>query len=186
MSDVLTNELCNSEQGGSESANGEILIACMGNIFLGDDGFGVEVARALAGTHLPDGSKVVDYGIRGLDLAYALIKPWRAVILADAVSRGGVPGDLYILRPAEEIQGEPGLDPHSMDPQRVLGTARSLGTVSAPVYILGCEPQDCGEELEGRMGLSPVVQAVIPSAVSMVQRLIQKLMAEEVPAGIAT
>ena len=155
----------------------QILIACIGNIFLGDDGFGVEAARALAGARLGDDVKLVDYGIRGLDLAYALLQPWTAVILVDVIARGGPPGTLYLLQPAEThaSSAEPGLDPHVMDPARVLAMARSLGNVSAAVYIVGCEPLDFGDELEGRMGLSPQLEAAVPEAVKMVQDVIQRL-----------
>jgi hydrogenase maturation protease len=163
------------------------LIACIGNIFLGDDGFGVEAARALVASGLPSEVKMVDYGIRGLDLAYALIEPWRAVILVDAIARGGAPGTLYLLHPeaAEASKTESGIDPHSMDPMRVLATARSLGEVNADVYIVGCEPRDFGDELEGRMGLSPQVEAAIPEAVRWVRELVAKWTEAAVPAGVA-
>ncbi len=155
----------------------QILIACIGNIFLGDDGFGVETARALAGVPLGADVKLVDYGIRGLDLVYTLLQPWKAVILVDVIARGGSPGTVYLLQPAEAPASstEPGLDPHVMDPARVLAMARSLGNVSAAVYIVGCEPLDFGDELEGRMGLSPQLEAAVPEAVKMVQDVIQKL-----------
>ena len=76
-----------------------ILIAGIGNIFLGDDAFGVEVARRLVRRRLPDGVRVVDFGIRGLDLTYALLDGYEAVILVDAAPRGGPPGTLYVLEP---------------------------------------------------------------------------------------
>jgi hydrogenase maturation protease len=153
-----------------------VLVACIGNIFLGDDGFGFEVARALAGCALPHGVEVRDYGIRGLDLAYALLNPWKAVILVDALARSGAPGTLYLLQPEEaQPEAEVGLDPHGMDPVRVLATARSLGEVRAEIFIVGCEPQDFGDEMEGRMGLSPAVTAAIPEAVKMVQQVIERL-----------
>jgi len=154
-----------------------ILIACIGNIFLGDDGFGFEVAQAFAGASLPPRVQLVDYGIRGLDLAYALLRPWRAVIIVDAIARGDAPGTLYLLRPADPLtnQAPSGLDPHAMDPMRVLATARSIGAAGADIYILGCEPQDFGETLEGRIGLSPPVAAAVPEAVIMVLELAEKL-----------
>ena len=148
-----------------------ILVACVGNVFLGDDGFGVQAARALAAADLPDGVNVVDYGIRGLDLAYAMLDPWQAVVLVDTVSRGEPPGTLYLLQPGELKFEQSGLDPHSMDPVRVLNMARSLGEVSAEVYIVGCEPKDFGDEVEGRMGLSAEVESAIPEAVRMVREL---------------
>ena len=159
-----------------------ILIAGVGNIFLGDDSFGVEVARALATRVLPQGVKVVDYGIRGFDLAYALLDPWDAVILVDALSRGERPGTLYTLEPDLRSMEAPQspemmLNPHGMDPVRVLQLALSIGTVSAHVYVVGCEPADFGDELEGRMGLSEPVQAAIEDAVKMVEDRIGLILA---------
>lgn len=160
-----------------------VLIACIGNIFLGDDAFGFEVAQALAGCPLPDGVQLVDYGIRGLDLAYALLKPWHAVVFVDAIARGGTPGTLYLLQPLDVrgAEGHTELDPHGMDPVRVLALAHSLGEVSAAIYIIGCEPQDLGDEQEGRMGLSPPVAAAIPEAVKMVFELAERLTTTAAP-----
>ena len=170
-------------EGSGQESGQEILIACIGNIFLGDDGFGVEAARALAAAGLPPQVQVIDFGIRGLDLAYALLDPWRAVVLVDAVPRGGTPGTLYLLQPeGSGAEDQPGIDPHSMDPVRVLATARSLGDVTAEVYIVGCEPLDFGDELEGRMELSPQVAAAVPEAVAMVQDLVARL--QEQPTAV--
>lgn len=166
----------------------QILIGCIGNIFLGDDGFGVEAARALAAAGLPAEVELVDYGIRGLDLAYALLHPWRAVILVDAVARGGAAGSLYLME-ARDKRADEGLlsdsvNPHAMSPALVLELARSLGTVTAPIYIVGCEPQDFGAELEGRMGLSPAVAAAVPEATKMVRGLIDQLTGAGKLAGV--
>lgn len=153
-----------------------VLIACIGNIFLGDDGFGFEVAQALAGCPIPLEAEVRDYGIRGLDLAYVLLEDWKAVILVDAIKRDGASGSLYLLEPCETAVPEgASLDPHSMDPASVLATARSLGGCRAPVYIVGCEPQDLGDEFEGRPGLSPAVAAAVPEAIAMIRQLVEKL-----------
>lgn len=159
--------------------DGQILVGCIGNIFLGDDGFGVEAARALAAGGLPPEATLVDYGIRGLDLAYALLQPWRAVILVDAIGQGGAPGSLYLLEANVEAKIDPvrtgEFNPHAMSPAQVLALARSLGAVTGPVYIVGCEPQDFGAELEGRMGLSPPVTAAVPRSAKMVLELIELL-----------
>jgi hydrogenase maturation protease len=148
----------------------KVLIACVGNIFLGDDGFGVEVARSLSKRQLPEGASVKDYGIRGFDLAYALLDPWDLVIIVDALSRGEAAGTLYVIEP--ELNGpesaEAALNPHGMDPVRVLSLAASMGTISAQVLILGCEPNDFGDELEGRMGLSSPIQGVVEAACDMI------------------
>jgi hydrogenase maturation protease len=153
-----------------------ILVACVGNIFLGDDGFGTEAARALAVAGLGRDVRIVDYGIRGLDLAYAMLEDWHAVVLVDAIRRGGPPGTLYLLRPGEQSDASgPALDPHSMDPASVLSMARSQGEVTAEVFIVGCEPLDFGDDLEGRIGLSEPMMAAVPETVVMVRELVERL-----------
>lgn len=158
-----------------------ILIAGVGNIFLGDDAFGVEVARLLATRDLPEGVSVVDFGIRGFDLAYALLDPWEAVILVDALPRGGTPGTLYSIEPdlsrMKDLEpGEMTMNFHGMDPVSVLQLAFSMGEVKARVYVVGCEPEDFGDELEGRMGLSKTVQSSLEQAVKMVEDLAEQLL----------
>jgi hydrogenase maturation protease len=147
------------------SSRSQTLVAGIGNIFLGDDGFGCEVVRTLATLDLPNDVKVVDYGIRGLDLAYALLEPYETVILVDSIMRGESPGTIYLLQPAEAAMQEyTALDPHSMDPVHVMAMARSLGKITAEVFIVGCEPLDFGDELEGRMALSEPVTRALPEA----------------------
>jgi hydrogenase maturation protease len=154
-----------------------ILIAGVGNIFLGDDGFGVEVALALSKQQLPENVSVRDFGIRGFDLAYALLDPWEAVIIVDALPRGRTAGTLYVLEPdlAAVRSADTELNPHGMDPVRVLNLAASQGTISAQVLVLGCEPQDFGDELEGRMGLSAPVQAAVEGAANMALELAARI-----------
>lgn len=146
----------------------KILVAGVGNIFLGDDGFGVEVARSLSSRELPVSLVVKDYGIRGFDLAYALLDPWDGVIIVDAVPRGQAPGTIYVIEPDPAGSGEADINPHGMDPVRVLNLAASIGAISARVLVVGCEPHDFGDELEGRMGLSSPVQAAIEAACNTV------------------
>lgn len=162
----------------------EILIAGIGNIFLGDDAFGVEVAQALRERDIPEGVTVKDFGIRGFDLAYALLDPWDTVILVDAMPRGGTPGTLYTIEPDLEAIGHPTvaaptIDPHSMDPVRVLSLAASMGTIRACVLVVGCEPHDFGDELEGRMGLSEPVSAVVQEACNMVLELVGRIIEQQ-------
>ncbi|AXC10337.1 Hydrogenase maturation protease [Acidisarcina polymorpha] len=157
-----------------------ILVAGVGNVFLGDDAFGVETVRALAKRKLPEGVTVVDFGIRGLDFAYALLDPWDAVILVDALQRGGPAGTLYLLEPdlidaKKSPQVGVEMNPHGMDPLRVLQLAFSMGEVTARIYIVGCEPYDFGDELEGRMGLSQIVESTIDGAAAMVDDLIVRI-----------
>jgi hydrogenase maturation protease len=160
-----------------------ILIAGVGNIFLGDDAFGVEVARSLFGRRLPAEVEVKDFGIRGFDLAYTLLEPWHTVILVDALPRSELPGTLFVLEPDLTGLGDPGpvgmdLNPHGMDPMRVLNLAASFGPVAARILVVGCQPKDFGDELEGRMGLSPQVQAVVNEASNMIEELVRRILAE--------
>jgi hydrogenase maturation protease len=148
-----------------------ILVAGVGNIFLGDDGFGVEVAQSLSKRQLPETVTVKDFGIRGFDLAYALLDPWDGVIIVDALPRGEAPGTLYVVEPDRSGAGEADINPHGMDPVRVLNLAASMGTISAKVLVVGCEPHDFGDELEGRMGLSSPVQAAVEEACNTVVEL---------------
>src|SRR4051794_2122170 len=136
-----------------------VLIAGIGNIFFGDDAFGVEVARRLAQRPQPEGVRVVDFGIRGLDLTYALLDGYETVVLVDAAPRGGQPGALYVLEPelgAAEGADAPGpmVELHNLDPQKVLRLARALGGQVARVVLVGCEPEPPppGDDLQ--MGLS--------------------------------
>ena len=160
----------------------KVLIACVGNIFLGDDGFGVEVARSLSKRQLPEGVSVKDYGIRGFDLAYALLDPWDLVIIVDALSRGEAAGTLYVIEPELNRPASPdtALNPHGMDPVRVLSLAASMGTISAQVLVAGCESHDFGDELEGRMGLSSRIQGVVEAACDMILDLVASRQAKAV------
>jgi len=160
-----------------------ILIAGIGNIFLGDDAFGVEIARSLSHRTLPGEVQVKDFGIRGFDLAFTLLDPWNTIILVDALPRNEAPGTLFVLEPDLIGLGDPGaigmdLNPHGMDPMRVLNLAASLGPITARILIVGCEPGDFGHELEGRMGLSPQVQAVVDEASNMIEELVGKILTE--------
>lgn len=152
-----------------------VLVACIGNIFQGDDAFGYEVAKALAGKISSPNVRVVDFGIRGLDLTYALLDAYDLVILVDAVSRGGEPGTLYTIEPdLKDIENSAyPLDAHSMNPVAVLRAAKAMGARLERVLLVGCEPGDVGGE-QGRMGLTPPVSAVIKQAAQMVESLIEK------------
>jgi hydrogenase maturation protease len=156
----------------------DILVAGIGNIFLGDDGFGVEVAQRLARRALPDGVRVADFGIRGYDLAYALIAGADHTILVDAAPRGEAPGTVYVIAPDLDALGGAGgpamLDAHDMNPLHVLRLARSLGATLHDVLVVGCEPATLGPE-EGQMGLSAPVEAAVDNAVTVVESLVARL-----------
>ena len=154
------------------------LIAGIGNIFLGDDAFGCEVVKELNRRVWPEDVRIVDFGIRGFDLAYALLEAYEVVILVDATPRGGAPGTLYTIEPdLNEIEsinsGAAVVETHGMNPLRVLGMVKSMGGEFRKLLLIGCEPETFGPE-EGQMGLSPVVQAAVPQAVSIVERLVGK------------
>jgi hydrogenase maturation protease len=158
-----------------------ILIAGLGNIFLGDDAFGVEVARSLATREFPEGVRVVDFGIRAFDLAYALLDPWDAVILIDAVPCGDAPGTLYTIEPdldsiAAAQTDDAALDGHSMDPVKVIRLAQTMGSITGRLLVVGCEPADCGGD-EGRMGLTESVQNSVAGAADMVGELVEQIAA---------
>jgi hydrogenase maturation protease len=160
-----------------------VLVAGVGNMFLRDDGFGPEVARRLvADARLPSGVEVVDYGIRGMHLAYDLLAGVDMLVLVDAVpsstdsagavrdgSRPSDPGSLRVLRiRSEDLDGGATLDPHGMDPAAVLGKLRALGGEVPVTYVVGCVPADVTEGV----GLTPPVAAALPGAVAAVVGLL--------------
>jgi hydrogenase maturation protease len=154
-----------------------VLVAGIGNIFFGDDAFGVEVVRELTGSELPEGVDVVDFGIRGYDLAYAMMDGYAATILVDATSRGNLPGTLYLIEPdPEELANlEIGVpDGHGLGPVEVLRLVKSLGGDVSRLYVVGCEPQLLGSE-EGQIGLSEPVQVAIRQAIEMIRTLLKDL-----------
>ncbi|HEY7422781.1 MAG TPA: hydrogenase maturation protease [Gemmataceae bacterium] len=157
-----------------------ILVAGIGNIFLGDDAFGVEVIRRLARRALLEKVRVVDFGIRGLDLTYALLDGYEAVILVDAVPRGGAPGTLYVLEPArgEAAEGAP-IEAHSMDPVKVLRLAEAMGGRVERLLLVGCEPTPISDEEDMREGLSAPVRASVDEAVHLVESLVARLLQGE-------
>ncbi len=155
-----------------------ILVAGVGNVFLGDDGFGVEVVRRLAGRGLPEGVEVVDFGIRGMDLAYALQGDYEAVVFVDATPRGERPGTVYLIEPEIEEEGEAMLDTHGMDPVKVIKLARALGAKPTRTLVVGCEPQVVvsGEDYEDMlMELSEPVRAAVDEAVKLVESLVEEI-----------
>ena len=147
---------------------GRVMVAGIGNIFLTDDGFGSEVARRLAGGPLPDGVSVVDYGIRGLHLAYDLIEGYEALVVVDALPGTGSPGDLSVLEIGPDDLGEGELDAHGMAPVAVLASLGSLGAALPRTYLVGCQPADVGEG----MGLTPAVAAAVDGAVALVHEVL--------------
>lgn len=159
------------------NANDRILVAGIGNIFFGDDAFGVEVIRELTRSPLPAGVDAVDFGIRSYDLAYAILDGYEATILVDITARGEPPGTLYLIELDQEKIGNLEAtvpDGHSLDPVAVLRLVQSLGGQISRLYLVACEPAVLETE-DGRIGLSEPVQAAVPEAVRMIQRLVEKL-----------
>lgn len=157
----------------------KILVAGIGNIFFGDDAFGCEVAAELLRRPLPEGVRVIDFGIRSYDLAYAMMDGYEATILIDATSRGNPPGTLYLIEPdwngLDTIRPEV-VNAHSMNPVIVLQLVRSLGGEPQQLYIVGCEPGVLEME-DGEIGLSERVRAAVPAAIEMIEKLIADLLA---------
>jgi hydrogenase maturation protease len=152
-----------------------ILVAGVGNVFFGDDGFGPAVAQRLRTVELPPGVDVREFGIRGIHLAYELLDGPQLLIVADAVSRGGAPGTLYVLEP--EVDGTPGqADAHQMDLGSVFAAVRAMGGSMPRVRIVGCE----AESTEPGMSLSPRVEQAVDEAVRLILELLQH---ERAPVG---
>jgi hydrogenase maturation protease len=154
----------------------KILIACVGNIFLGDDGFGVEVARRLANKTLPPDVLLKDFGIRGFDLAYALMDRYDLCILVDACARGLEPGTVFLLEPDPIDEVQRGIEPHGMNPMNVLRLVRSLGGTPGRVLIVGCEPAELGSDNDGQFGLSGPVEAAVDEAIHLIESLVSKVL----------
>jgi hydrogenase maturation protease len=163
-----------------------VLVAGIGNIFLRDDGFGPEVARRMLASDrdgaLPDGVRVVDYGIRGMHLAYDLLDGVDALVLVDALPGDGPPGSISVLEVGPDDLGERQFDAHGMDPVAVLASLSSLGGELPPTYVVGCQPADVSEGI----GLSPPVAAAVEEAAATVRRVISERFTAGVPAGKAS
>ncbi len=161
----------------------KILIAGIGNIFMGDDAFGSEVARELLKKDLPENVRVVDFGIRGLDLAYTLLDGIEDVtIFVDATPRGGEIGTLYTIEPDlaeldENLEENAALDPHGMNPLKVLAMVKSMGGDLKRILLVGCEPEmlNKGEE---KMGMNEVVELAVVEAVKIIEQLIEEILNE--------
>jgi hydrogenase maturation protease len=178
--------------------SGRTLVAGIGNVFLSDDAFGVEVAHRLAGRPLPDGARAEDYGIRGIHLAYELLEGYDTLVLVDAVPLGQPPGTLAVIEPKNDASAEadagagagaegsapgvnevpdptavPMVDAHTMGPDVVLATLARLGGSVGRIVIVGCQPA----ELREGMGLSPAVAAVVDDAADLCVEVLEAVAA---------
>ena len=164
----------------TSSQKPSILVAGIGNIFLGDDAFGVEVVRRMAGRKLPESVRVSDFGIRGFDLAYALQDGYETTILVDACPHGQAPGTLYVIEPDLKALDDPEapqaiVEAHAMNPVSVLRMARAMNIELKNILLVGCEPETLGGE-EGQMGLSAPVEAAVDEAVKLVESLVNRIL----------
>ncbi len=156
------------------AVSAQVLVAGIGNLFGSDDGFGPEVVRRMAGQAPTPGVRLVDYGIRGMHLAYDLLDGYDALVLVDAVPTGKEPGEVSVLEvgPDEVASlGDGDLDAHGMNPVAVLASLDSLGGTLPRTYVVGCRPVTTEEGI----GLSEPVEAAVPVAAEIVSRLVEQL-----------
>jgi len=150
-----------------------VLVAGIGNIFFGDDAFGCEVAAALLKRSWPDGVKIVDFGIRAYDLAYAIMSGYDATVLIDAAPRGEKPGTVYLLEldpDKVDTGGDEIADAHALTPMRVLQLIRALGGQAENLFLVGCEPARL--DGDGVIGLSEEVRNAVPIAAEMIENVV--------------
>ena len=156
------------------SGRGRTLVAGVGNVFFGDDGFGVEVVRRLAELSLPPEVEVIDFGIGGVHLAYQLLEGYDTLILVDAVGREGASGTVFVIEPDPNALTHD-LDAHGFDPASVLELARSLGTALPRVLLVGCVPA----VVDQGPGLSPPVERAVEEAVRLIPAFLASTRTEE-------
>jgi hydrogenase maturation protease len=186
--EVLDDAAGSAAGGRADEANAalaarRVLVAGIGNVFLGDDGFGVALADRLARRRLPAGAEVVDFGIRGMDLAFAIQDGYDAVVLLDATPRGETPGTLYVIEIDADEEAEMTAAPsaHGMDPVQVIGLVRSFGGTLPRIYVVGCEPrtQMSPDDQEIVAELSAPVHAALDHAVRLVESLCEEILTPE-------
>jgi hydrogenase maturation protease len=168
------------------SSQKKILVAGIGNIFLGDDAFGSEVARRLMHETLPAEARVSDFGIRSYDLAYAMMDGYDATILIDITPQGQPPGTVYLIEPdlnqLDQLD-EKMADAHSMNPLKMLQMLRTFGTSPGKLYLIGCEPAILECE-GGQIGLSESVEAAVPQAIQMIKSLVKDLLKDNTKTSV--
>lgn len=151
----------------AEARARRVLVAGVGNVLRGDDGFGPAVTELL--TNLPDGADVIETGIGGVALLQELMQGYDGLVLIDAVERGATPGTVFLIEP-EVREGEHVPDVHLANPDRVLSMAKTMGVLPDRVVIIGCQPADNMDEL--CQGLSPVVQRSLAIAVTKIEEIV--------------
>ena len=154
---------------------GRTLVAGVGNVFLRDDAFGVEVVRLLAGHPVPDGVEIRDFGIRGVHLVYDLLNGCDLFVLVDAAARGEPPGTVTVLEvevPEPDPLASPVIDAHSLAPDDIFALLASLGGRPGRSLVVACEPAD----VSAGIGLSEPVEAALPHAVRTVEEILAGVM----------
>ena len=154
-----------------------VMIAGVGNMFMKDDGFGVEVVKKMRDKVFPEGVELKDFGTGGLKLAYDLMNGYDGLILLDASPRGGKPGTLYVIEAKEsdvsgDLENGGPIDPHGGDPITVLRFVKSVGSWPGKVMIVACEPEQTGDF---EIGLSEPVQASLDQAVILVEEILHDI-----------
>ena len=152
-----------------------VLVAGIGNLFLGDDGFGPEVVRRLAAVPLAPGVIVTDYGIRGMHLAFDLLAGYDALVLVDALPAAGSPGDVVVLEVGPDDLGPGEFDAHGMNPVAVLAGLTRLGGTVPPTYVVGFRTADVDEGI----GLSPAATAAVPAVIAAVRALLTRIVTDQ-------
>jgi hydrogenase maturation protease len=147
-----------------------VFVVGVGNIFLGDDGFGVEVAARMRRRPIPDGVRIEDFGIRGVHLAYELLEgSYDLVILVDTLDLRAAPGTISVFEPEPDGGGDVLPDAHDLDPATVMGLLEGLGGSVGRMLVVGCQPAS----LDDQMGLSAPVEAAVDEAIRTVEELVQ-------------
>jgi hydrogenase maturation protease len=152
-------------------SSSRIFVVGVGNIFLGDDAFGVEVATRMRQRPTPEGVRVDEYGIRGVHLAYELLEgAYDLVILVDTLDLGEAPGTITVFEPELGASGDVAPDAHDLEPAAVMGLLAGLGGSVGRMLVVGCQPSSMDE----RMGLSAPVEAAIDEAIRVVDELVRE------------
>ncbi len=149
---------------------GRTLIAGFGNDLRGDDGFGIAVIRRLeTGEPLGDDVCLMEVGTAGLRLAQELLTSYDRVIIIDAMTRGGAPGEVYV-REVDSVESITGVDLHLAIPSKALAVAKALGALPGEVFLVGCEP---AEVEEFTTELSPPVREALEPVLRHIRRLVR-------------
>ncbi len=154
--------------------SGRILVLCLGNPLMGDDGVGTVVAERLSSIKLPEGVKVVEGGTGGLRLIDEMCG-FDKVVVVDAVKTGGPPGRIVTLNMKELLSGQPeGLNryAHGVD----LVSAVKLGyelfpdKMPAEIVLVGVE----AKRIEPGVGLSKEVEKTLPRIIETLLRIVEE------------